>query len=58
MSAPEGSGELKRPFDVSRLEPNSPEILRVEATPEECAAIADIYRCRIVSRVVANKQGR
>ncbi len=40
MSGAGENSELKRPFDVSRLEPNAPEILRIEAAPEECTAIA------------------
>jgi len=56
VSAPEGNGELKRPFDVSRLEPNYPEVLRVEATPEECAAIAERLGILSVGAVAAELQ--
>ncbi len=56
MSSPEGNGELKRPFDVSRLEPNYPKVLRVEASPEECGAIAERLGILSVGAVAAELQ--
>ena len=56
MSSPEGNGELKRSFDVSRLETNYPKVLRVEASPEECGAIAERLGILSVGAVAAKLQ--
>ena len=56
MSSPEGNGELNRSFDVSRLETNYPKVLRVEASPEECGAIAERLGILSVGAVAAKLQ--
>ena len=56
MNAPEGNGGLNRPFDVSRLEPNYPKVVRVGAAPGECAAIAERLGILSVGALAAELQ--